>query len=251
MKQQLLENIEDNKILHPNSDFENRYLYIRDKEKRVYSDEELRLLPEMADQHVHRKEWQMRRASLRRLTRYLQNKNKPLDILEIGCGNGWLSAHLANIKNSEIRGIDINSLELEQAKRVFAKSNLKFLCLGPFHPDLKQFKFDIIIFAASVQYFKCFNDIINVCLSLLNPGGEIHIVDTIFYKDEEVGNAIQRSKNYFEGMGCPEMADWYFHRRLSELDGFNYHVLSHPNSVINKLLYKNPFYWVKIEHRTT
>jgi protein-L-isoaspartate O-methyltransferase len=47
--------------------------------------------------HRHYHEWQIRKASSNRLVKYLAKKQKILEILEVGCGNGWLSAKLSVI----------------------------------------------------------------------------------------------------------------------------------------------------------
>ena len=75
--------------------FEEQYLKIRQKEKRLYADEEVKHLPDIAPWHVHYREWQFRKRSATRLMRYLEKKKRALNMLEVGCGNGWLSAKLA------------------------------------------------------------------------------------------------------------------------------------------------------------
>src|ERR1700688_525276 len=102
------------------SNFEEIYIASRQSESRVYSDEQVAQLPFVEPSHIHYDEWQSRKRSSDRLKNYLENKNKPLSILEIGCGNGWLSARLVAIKNSTVTAIDINRTELNQARRVFS-----------------------------------------------------------------------------------------------------------------------------------
>ena len=74
----------------PAADFETLYLQLREKEGRVYPDEHVALLPDVSTTHPHYKEWLVRQESSQKLLRWLKKKKKPLDILEIGCGNGWL-----------------------------------------------------------------------------------------------------------------------------------------------------------------
>ena len=75
--------------------FEENYLAARDREKRLYSDEELLQLPSIAEQHPHYREWKLRKESADRLKKYLSALDRPLKILELGSGNGWLSHFLA------------------------------------------------------------------------------------------------------------------------------------------------------------
>ncbi|MES2060530.1 MAG: methyltransferase [Bacteroidota bacterium] len=57
------------------------------------------------------------------LINYLKKKRNPLKILEVGCGNGWLSAKLTEIQQTEIIGLDLNKSEIHQAINVFNKTN--------------------------------------------------------------------------------------------------------------------------------
>src|SRR5690348_1058332 len=80
--------------------FEKKYIQVRALESRLYTDDELVRLPEIAPSHPRYKEWQGRSQSCRRLIRYLSRRKTDLDILEIGCGNGWLTHQLAEIPGS-------------------------------------------------------------------------------------------------------------------------------------------------------
>ena len=100
--------------------FEKKYITTRGLENRLYNDEELEKLPDIDAGHTHYREWLMRKRSSQRLVRYLAARKKSMDILEIGCGNGWLSHQFANIPGSQVTGVDINFTELQQAARVFS-----------------------------------------------------------------------------------------------------------------------------------
>ena len=127
---------------------------------RVYNDDEVSHLPFIHSSHTHYKEWKIRSRSALRLCNYLESKNKPLSVLEVGCGNGWLSARLAELMNSTVTGIDINTSELTQAQRVFGdKANLHF-AEGGLESLLYDIRFDVIIFAASIQYFPFFDEVV-------------------------------------------------------------------------------------------
>jgi len=230
-------------------DFETLYLRLRDQERRIYSDEEVAQLPVIAITHPHYKEWQIRNESSRKLINYLQKRKHPNDILEIGCGNGWLSYRLSAISNSRVIGTDINFLEIQQAARVFQNStNLHFIYAPVDSEFFKEKRFDTIVFAASLQYFESLTGIINSTLRLLKPGGEIHIIDTAFYSQPELSPAKQRSRAYFETAGFPKMINYYFHHCLDELEIYNYSILYDPKRIFNKFSrLKNPFYWIRIQ----
>src|ERR1043166_8508266 len=101
------------------NNFEENYLLVRQKEDRLYTDEQVKRLPEIEQSHPHYKEWRIRAGSCNRLIQHLSDKKRKLNILDVGCGNGWLCHHLSKIPGGEVAGIDINKTELEQAKRVF------------------------------------------------------------------------------------------------------------------------------------
>jgi ubiquinone/menaquinone biosynthesis C-methylase UbiE len=234
---------------HPSSkEFEQLYIDLRLHEKRLYTDEEVAWLPEIGEDHIHREEWAIRKNSCKKLLRYLRHKNRPLKILEVGCGNGWLSYQLSQIRHSRVTGLDVNLPELQQAERVFAAiSNLQFV-----YGDLASFpgfeKFDIIVFAASIQYFPSFPDVMKTSLDHLNEKGEIHIIDSRFYYETDIEDARKRSRDYFHSKGFDKMNAFYFHHSLKELDHFNSTILFDPNSALNKFFKKkSPFHWICIK----
>jgi ubiquinone/menaquinone biosynthesis C-methylase UbiE len=235
----------------PSNDFENLYTRLRSREGRVYSDEELALLPHIHQSHPHYKEWKIRRHSCRALTNYVKQHSSILSILEVGCGNGWFSARLAAAADVEVTGIDINSIELEQAARVFKKvAGLNFINGNLQCSQLVDKKFDLVVFAASIQYFPSLQQVISDALERLTLLGEIRILDSPFYTPQEMAAARQRTKEYYSRMGCMEMTSHYFHHSLAELEDFQYKILHHPHSWKNKLsIKKNPFYWISIKNK--
>ena len=228
------------------SDFEDLYLAVRKLERRVYTDDQLRMLPDIDPLHVHAAEWTLRKRSSERLTNYLRRKNRSLRILEVGCGNGWLSAKMADIPGADVIGLDINQAEVSQANKVFVKDNLEFV-YDVFNEDtFPDFKFDVIVFAASLQYFPSVKSVMDLALSLLDENGEVHIMDTHFYKSEEIERANMRSRNYYNALGFPQMGEYYFHHAIEELSDMRYHILLNPNSIMRLLDKRGPFHWITI-----
>ena len=236
-----------NSSIH-NIEFEELYLAVRKKECRLYSNNEVRHLPSVPSDHIHFHEWEIRKRSSQKLISYLSKKNRKLTILEVGCGNGWLSARLSEIKEAEVTGVDINTPEIKQAQGVFNYQNLTFIA-GDIHDLQKQEKqFDCIIFAASLQYFPESMEVCDVALSMLNKEGEIHILDTYFYKD--ITHAIERSKKYYQELGFPGMTGYYFHHSLKQLKRYHYLLMFNPGSLKNKFfLKKDPFPWIVIRKK--
>lgn len=233
----------------PDTTFEKLYLLVRQKEQRVYSNDEIMNLPEIAANHRQNYEWSVRKESCKNLTTYLKKKNQFLKILEIGCGNGWLSHKLAEIPRAEVIGLDINLTELQQAAKVFTNSNLQFVYGDIRKNILQNSQFDIIIFAGSIQYFPSPIEIINLVLKSLTASGEIHIIDSFLYNTNEVEAAKQSCREYYRNMGFPDMANYYFHHLLKDMYHFNCEVKRQRHSFFRKLFSKrNVFPWLCIRH---
>jgi ubiquinone/menaquinone biosynthesis C-methylase UbiE len=141
------------------------------------------MLPGLSKGHPRYRDWAGRATSCNRLVRYLAGNKKAAHILEIGCGNGWLSHQLSSVPGSRVIGLDPNLNELRQAARVFRhQSNLKFI-YGDFYSDILQdLSFDIIVMAGSVNQFPSLPLIITDVLPHLRARGELHLVDSCLYR---------------------------------------------------------------------
>jgi SAM-dependent methyltransferase len=149
----------------------------------LYTDREVAMLPGLSKTHPRYREWTGRITSASRLIRYLAKNKKAAHILEIGCGNGWLSHQLSSVPGSRVVGLDPNLNELRQAARVFRhQSNLKFI-YGDFYSDILQdLSFDIIVMAATVHHFPSLPLIIGDVLPHLRARGELHLLDSCLYR---------------------------------------------------------------------
>jgi ubiquinone/menaquinone biosynthesis C-methylase UbiE len=224
--------------------FQQHYLLLRQKEGRLYSDEQVKQLPFISTTHPLWKEWKIRKESCDKLINDFSRKEKSLNILEIGCGNGWLCNRLSAIADSNITGIDINETELKQAVRVFPAVNFIY---GDIRDCFLEKQFDAIVFAASFQYFCSAKEILESCFFYLNEKGEVHILDTNFYSEETSPCAVKRSEEYFSANGFPQMSEFYFHHTLNELEDLNYDILYDPKRKLNRLFHQNPFPWIRIK----
>ena len=229
--------------------FSDTYIAVRKKEHRVLNDAEVSKLPSVAPDNPNYKEWELRADTATRFLKYIKSNNNKLSILDIGCGNGWFSNKMAALHNTKVLGIDINEYELKQASSVFNNNRVSFAYFDIFSDNnLFNGKFDIITLNASIQYFENFENLILKLKEFLNKEGEIHILDSPFYKTEEITKAKSRTLNYFSSIGFPKMADYYFHHSLKDVSGFD--VLFQPKkSVFTKLLglKKSPFMWLRLK----
>lgn len=230
--------------------FAETYYQLRYKEGRLVGDEQLRQLPKTKRWHPHHKEWELRAISAQRLIQHLKQLPGNLDILEVGCGNGWLTAQLSANPLWQVTGSDINTAELLQAQRVFGQlPNLQFVQAPLGEGLLANKTFDIIVFAASAQYFPSLKETVAQALQHTSIRGEVHIIDTPFYQPEELVAARQRSVQYYTQLSFPQLAQRYYHHCFQELEGFQYKLLYKPGRVWQGLSFvQHPFFHVQIKN---
>ena len=228
-------------------EFESLYIDVREKESRVLSDDEVRLLPKTNSGHKLHREWNLRKKTTNRFLAYLAGKDVN-NGLDIGCGNGWFTAEIAKMKpNSRVVGVDINVIELEQAARVFSSKNINFL----YHDIFKDSfvfnnKFDLITLNASVQYFPDFEILIDKLKEFLIPNGEIHVLDSPFYAANKTKEAKERTRLYYKSLGNEKLSNYYFHHCIKSAEYFE--VLYSPKIRGKNPLFKaasSPFLWLK------
>lgn len=218
--------------------FEDLYLKVRERENRILNDEELKNLPETSVDHPHHKEWKIRADTAFVFGQYLKKKTGELQILDLGCGNGWFAAKMALLPNVSVTGLDVNRQELEQASRVFHFPNLQFAYGDIFEAILPAETFDLITLNSVIQYFPDLKQLLTRLYTLLKAEGEIHLLNSHLYKTKELGLARKRSQLYYQKLGFPEMAQHYFHHSWEELRAFHW-----------EKLHFQPSFWLKIRNR--
>ncbi len=185
------------------------YTAVRRREGRILTDEIVRELPFSGTRTAHPEEWRVRTRSCEHVVCML--KGRPHAILEAGCGNGWLSARLAQAGHAVI-GLDTGAAELAQAARVFAHLPISWVLGDPWSPKLAGRRYDLVLFAASLQYFPDLQALFARCREMLGQNGSILIVDSPFYpNDEAAQKAHARSVAHYGSTGVPEMAAYYHH----------------------------------------
>jgi hypothetical protein len=88
-------------------------------------------------------------------------------------------------------------------------------------------------------------------LYFLTDEGEIHIIDSPIYNQNELAGAKERTARYYISNAFPEMAKHYHHHTIDELKEFNYKILYDPIAVQNNLkkifrFKDSPFPWIRI-----
>lgn len=214
---------------------EDAYISVRKSEGRLYTDEEILQLPDLPSKHPNSKEWQVRKNSLKLILKYLQEETSARTILDIGCGNGWMSNQLQKA-GFAVTGLDINETELKQATILFPE--IRFVYADVFEKN-NLGCFDVVLLSASFQYFPDAIKLINhLKQNYLEKNGIILIADTNFYRKNELHAARKRSENYYKNMNTPQMAKYYFHHAIETFHPFNYRIINKRgifDSILSKL----------------
>lgn len=227
------------------------YLRVREKEGRLFPDEVVRQLPDLAENHPLCKEWRLRASSARRLVEHAAALRRHLRILELGCGNGWLSHQLSTLPDARIWGLDLRGPELDQAARLFSGRRIGFLSADVFRLPFAPASMDLIVVASSIQYFPDLPALIRCLQALLSQDGELHILDSPVYEELDLAAAQERTRRYYDRLGFPEMAQHYFHHTFAELRAFRPRWLYRPDAISARLSRlagrsDSPFPWLSI-----
>ncbi|MCB0429725.1 MAG: class I SAM-dependent methyltransferase [Flavobacteriales bacterium] len=241
-----LEVVNGVRLLSKRLPFEEVYLKVRERESRLYTDKEVCGLPDLPKRHVHAEEWQLRKKSMMRFLNYLGTCS-PGRVLDLGCGNGWFSFAMRRKINTEVVGLDMNTVELEQAARVFKGAGIHF-CYGDVFQDIfPPAYFDVIILNSSIQYFPDVPALLNRLKYFATPGGELHVLDSPMYKQTEVDAARERSRKYYENLGVEAMCERYFYHGLFSFEPYPVEVMYWYGGWRKALRWKDiPFPWLKI-----
>lgn len=237
----------------PNKEFEAAYISARKSEGRLYPDDLVRALPRMPAAHPQAKEWQLRQHNVQQLLRYLSERAVK-SVLDLGCGNGWLTHQLLGAGNCELAlGLDVNATELEQGLSLFGNENCQFAYGDIFKAQLEQAPFDAIILASCAQYFPDLSALLQRLLELLTPAGEIHLLDTPIYDTEKVEEARLRTRRYYQSAENRGMQSFYHHHDWESLTGINFQLKYDPSTLLHRIRRKlgqslSPFPWLIIRH---
>ncbi len=234
----------------PQGEFEDLYLKFLRKDNRLYDDAEVRELPDTFFYNLHRQEWELRAKSAYRLLKYLERPEEParsFSLLEIGCGNGWLSARIAGMPQFEVTGLDVIRHELDQGGRVFPYDNLEFVYGDLFEDIFEPESFDIVVLFDTVQFFPHLQQLINRCRQYLKKGGEIHILESPIYQEKEVEQVAKQTLDHYQNLGLEELAEYHHHHTRKDLSPFDFHYLYRPGGLSRLLGKKDSDHpWVKV-----
>jgi SAM-dependent methyltransferase len=180
------------------------YAAHRQAEGRGYAGEALFALPYLRTGLLAR-QWAVRARSFEALVaRVIRPAGRPLDVLDLGAGNGWLSYRLAmgghrstalDVRSDRIDGLGAAKPFLDRVgdrMRTVAADFDEVPC-----PDAS---FDVAIFNAALHYATDLRAALAEAARVVRPGGRLAILDSPFYRREADGLAMVAEK----AAGAPE-----------------------------------------------
>jgi len=172
--------------------FLEEYRRIRHDEDRGFVDvETYRALPLVPPDHRHRAEWKIRAISfshlLTRVVRPLADRRGPLDIADLGAGNGWLSRRLA-MEDHRVVAVDILTDETDG----LGAHELSEIAFDTVQAEFDRLpipgeSLDLVVFNGSLHYSTSYRRTLGESLRVLRPGGVVAILDSPFYRDADSG----------------------------------------------------------------
>jgi len=162
-------------------------------------------------------------------------------VLDIGCGRGRIASHIASVTGAHVTGINIDTNQLESARRFAKGKNLSHRCEFkiadlneiplPFEDQSMDAVYQVQVFSYSKDLEKLFSDIYRI----LKPGGRVACLDWFRLdkydpKNPEHADLMRRIKPLIGAIGTPAIEDF---TRAMEKAGFK--VIINENASINGL----------------
>ena len=181
------------------------YAFIRSAEGRGSTDSEYYLaLPYQDLSRKNTPQWKIRARTFRYIQEHILTplanlQSKPLRILDLGAGNGWMSYRLALMGHLPI-AVDIltnNSDGLGAAVHFNKNLGTPFPCVQSEmdHLPFPSSSFDLTVFNASFHYSENYERTLGEALRCTRSGGAVLIADTPWYENEESGRRMVEEKH--------------------------------------------------------
>jgi len=181
--------------------FASEYARYRAEEGRGYAAPQLLQLPYLKD-GPHASQWAIRARTFDAFVAELlrpaaARMNRPLDVLDLGAGNGWLSYRVA-LEGHHAVALDIrnDSVDGLGASCGFRRLTPTMECLvASFDAiPLSSASVDIALFNASLHYATDLCSVLREAARVTRPGGQTAILDAPFYARESDGLAMVAEK---------------------------------------------------------
>jgi SAM-dependent methyltransferase len=181
----------------------------------------------------HAFQWRIRSRSFRYFERKIltsleRERQRPLLVLDLGAGNGWLSYRLT-LRGHFCVAVDLLVNKLDGLAAASHYSALLPHPITRFRAEIDRLPFaeeqsDCVIFNASLHYSEDYARTLAEALRCLRVGGTLAIVDTPWYRKEESGAAMvaERRDDFTRRFGFPSNAltsqEFLTDARLSALE---------------------------------
>jgi SAM-dependent methyltransferase len=197
------------------SRFGSEYARHREAEGRAYSGEDLLNLPYLRSGPLAR-QWSVRARSFDAFVRHLLRPHaarigRPLKLLDLGAGNGWLSYRVAleghqavalDIRDDGVDGLGAAAPFLKLVPGMMRRVTASFDAI-----PLDSASLDIAVFNASFHYATDARRALEEAARTVRPDGRLAILDTAFYRREADGAAMVAEKKAQGGERFGERAD--------------------------------------------
>ncbi|MGE5721281.1 MAG: class I SAM-dependent methyltransferase [Sphingomonadales bacterium] len=178
------------------------YARHRAAEGRGYSGNELFSLPYLRE-GPHAQQWRVRARSYEAFVRHVlrplaRRLERPLTVLDLGAGNGWLSHRVAleghraialDIRDDAVDGLGAADLFVrrfpDRIERLAASFDSIPLASG---------SVDVAVFNASIHYATDLNVTVGSAARVVRPGGRLVILDSPFYRRDRDGRTMVAEK---------------------------------------------------------
>jgi SAM-dependent methyltransferase len=193
--------------------FSREYEAVRRAEGRAGGSDFYRGLPDQDLSGLRVGDWRIRAASFRALLDGIvspleQRLERPLVVLDLGAGNGWLSNRLAQ-RGHALAAVDLICNDWDglgafiHYETSFEPVQAEFDAL-PFQDS----GFDLAVFNASLHYSVSYETTLSETLRVLRPGGKLVVMDSPLYSDPESGRQMvaERERLFSLEFGFPSNA---------------------------------------------
>ncbi len=156
---------------------------------------------------AHQKEWG------RKLIAELRLRG-PEHVLDLGCGEGTLTAQIADlVPTGEVVGIDASQGMIETANQKI-RANLRFILMDINQLDFADRQFDVVISNATLHWIKDHQRLLQNVRRVLRPGGQVRFNFagdgncSAFFTVIREAMAHEKFRSFFAGFEWP----WYMPR---------------------------------------
>ncbi len=136
---------------------------------------------------------------------------RPLSILDLGAGDGWLAARMVarghralavDVRLDAVDGLAAGALFARRTPRGFARAAASFDAL-----PARTAACDLAVFNASLHYAADLHRVLSEARRVVRGGGRIALLDSPFYGSAEAGEAMVAEKDRRTRESLPDLAD--------------------------------------------